>query len=301
MQGTSARSNAAGGGAFRGGIGRINHGDDSDEEEGGPPNLFAGGERSGLSVQDPEAERRRRLAQALAAAGMGGEGGAGGDMVQNILRQAAQAGAPPSMLPQESSSSGPSAFGGRGRTINDEAQGEEEEEEEEDEDDDEDGTDLPVAVRHLTFWQDGFTIGDSDLYRYGVPENEAILNAIHNQRAPLSLLNVKPNQRVELAIEEKRSEKYSPRNAQSARSQRPAQAFAGSGNRLGSPVPASSSATTPAPAAPAASGSSGASAPEVDSSKPTTQLQLRLSDSSRLVGRFNHTHTIADVRHFINA
>jgi hypothetical protein len=37
----------------------------------------------------------------------------------------------------------------------------------------------------------------------------------------------------------------------------------------------------------------------VDSSRPVTTIQIRLADGSRLVGQFNHTHTIADVRRFI--
>jgi len=37
----------------------------------------------------------------------------------------------------------------------------------------------------------------------------------------------------------------------------------------------------------------------VDSSLPVTTVQIRLADGSRLVGQFNHSHTIADVRRFI--
>lgn len=37
----------------------------------------------------------------------------------------------------------------------------------------------------------------------------------------------------------------------------------------------------------------------VDPSLPTTSIQIRLSDGSRLLGQFNHSHTIADVRRFI--
>jgi UBX domain. len=37
----------------------------------------------------------------------------------------------------------------------------------------------------------------------------------------------------------------------------------------------------------------------VDSSRPVTTIQIRLADGSRLVGQFNHSHTIADVRRFI--
>lgn len=38
---------------------------------------------------------------------------------------------------------------------------------------------------------------------------------------------------------------------------------------------------------------------EVDASQPTTSIQIRLADGSRLSGRFNLTHRIADLRSFI--
>lgn len=37
----------------------------------------------------------------------------------------------------------------------------------------------------------------------------------------------------------------------------------------------------------------------LDSSQPITTVQIRLADGSRLLGQFNHSHTIADVRRFI--
>jgi UBX domain-containing protein 1 len=37
----------------------------------------------------------------------------------------------------------------------------------------------------------------------------------------------------------------------------------------------------------------------VDSSCPVTTVQIRLADGSRLVGQFNHSHTVADIRRFI--
>lgn len=39
----------------------------------------------------------------------------------------------------------------------------------------------------------------------------------------------------------------------------------------------------------------------VDDTKPTTSIQLRLQDGTRLVARFNHSHTVADIRGFIDA
>lgn len=38
---------------------------------------------------------------------------------------------------------------------------------------------------------------------------------------------------------------------------------------------------------------------KVDASQPTTSIQIRLADGSRLSGRFNLTHTINDLREYI--
>lgn len=40
---------------------------------------------------------------------------------------------------------------------------------------------------------------------------------------------------------------------------------------------------------------------QVDNSKPTTNIQIRLADGSRIVGTFNYNHTIGDIRSYINA
>ena len=36
-----------------------------------------------------------------------------------------------------------------------------------------------TAIRHLTFWRDGFSIEDGELMRYDDPANEQILNEIN--------------------------------------------------------------------------------------------------------------------------
>lgn len=76
-------------------------------------------------------------------------------------------------------------------------------------------------------------------------------------------------------------------------------AFSGSGRTLGGSSGASSSQ---AAAAAAAAGSAPPGEWEgVDESQPTTSIQLRLSDGSRMVARMNHSHTVADIRRFIRA
>ncbi|EKM77275.1 hypothetical protein AGABI1DRAFT_43901 [Agaricus bisporus var. burnettii JB137-S8] len=155
-----------------------------------------------------------------------------------------------------------------------------------------------VVVRTITFWQDGFQIEDGDLMRYDDPEDAKILSELAAGTAPISLLNVRQGQPVELRMIPRQGEMYTP----------PAgvRAFRGAGQRLGAPVPQIASGITP----PAAAASSSASTTEreslttrfeVDQSRPTTSIQLRLADGTRMVCRMNLTHTIGDIRNFINA
>ncbi|KAL3161874.1 hypothetical protein ABBQ38_008963 [Trebouxia sp. C0009 RCD-2024] len=69
------------------------------------------------------------------------------------------------------------------------------------------------------------------------------------------------------------------------------QVFQGTGHTLSGGVPTGSG-----PAAPAQQASTG-----VNESQPTTTLQIRLSDGSKLTGRFNLTQTVQDIKRFIDA
>lgn len=91
--------------------------------------------------------------------------------------------------------------------------------------------------------------------------------------------------------------------------------FAGEGNKLGNPAPnvtgstPTSTATSPTAAAAAAAvvtpdenatNEKKASAElKLDDAQPTTMVQIRLADGSRLAARFNHTHTVEDIRRYI--
>ena len=138
------------------------------------------------------------------------------------------------------------------------------------------------------------------------------------RRAPLSLLGVKFGQAVDVQVDTRFEENYRPSGA---RKLKPTSNFVGEGNRLGAPVSAMASASS---AASPPSTSTGTALPpaatlfEVDASQPTTNIQIRLGDGSRqvfaaltspaqliwdsrMVAKFNHTHTIADVIKYINA
>ncbi|KAF9078273.1 hypothetical protein BDP27DRAFT_1309330 [Rhodocollybia butyracea] len=264
--------------------------DDSDDEDEEGESWFAGGERSGISVQNPDRP--------------GGGGVPGGNMVRDLLRRAAEAGPPP--VPEEVNR----RFAGGGHTL-----GSDEVESAYVPDPTADSTRQEPTIRHLTFWRDGFTVEDGELMRYDDPNNEQVLAEIHSGHAPPSLLNVRPGEPVELRVAKRTEQDYIP--PQRA-------AFSGDGHRLGSPVPHIIGAGVTSPNMPgsfealvASTGafenvvaSSSSSRPEpdsvntkfeVDQSKPMTSVQVRLADGTRMVCRMNLTHTVLDLRNFINA
>lgn len=153
------------------------------------------------------------------------------------------------------------------------------------------------VVRNLYFWRDGFSIEDGPLMRYDDPQHQETLRGIEAGRAPLHLMNVEPGQFTDVNVHRKMDEDYVAPKKKFV-------PFAGGGNRLGAPTPGfesnvgASSSTAPAASAPAAPPPQTI---DVDNDQPTTSLQIRLGDGTRLVSRFNHTHTIANVYAFVNA
>jgi len=245
----------------------------SDDEDDQPQNFFAGGERSGLSVQNPNHPEAQPSA------------GGARNQVRDILRRAEEGAR--SYAEREATRSGP--FRGTGHTLgSDEAEssyiadpsassGQEQE----------------TAIRNITFWRDGFTIEDGPLRRYDDETSSELLAQINSGHAPPSVLNVTLGQPVELRVSRRVNEDYVPP---------PPGPFAGQGHRLGSPVPESirpSAPQTSAPQPPASVATSNSF--EVDLTAPMTSIQIRLADGTRLVCRVNLTHTVGDIRRFINA
>ncbi|KAI9320134.1 SEP domain-containing protein [Dichotomocladium elegans] len=219
------------------------------------------------------------------------------DIVNQILKKAAERGSAPEELSPTSKK--PEFFKGTGYKLGSEEEPSEtvgtESVEEED-------TDLQPVTRYLTFWRNGFSVDDGPLYRYDDPANQTMLTAINSGRAPLSLLNVRHGQPVDVRVARRQDEDYvAPPKA-------PPKPFEGAGHRLGSPLVASegsSRASTPGafPSASAAvsSPSTPAQTLTVDESQPMTQIQIRLGDGTRLVTKLNHTHTVGDIRRYIDA
>ena len=156
-----------------------------------------------------------------------------------------------------------------------------------------------LVTRRLHFWADGFSVDDGPLYRLDDPRNSEILAQIKQGRAPMHILNVTQDQEVDVQLEQHRENYVQPKKKYKP--------FEGGGQRLGSPTPgveapsSSSSAPTVAPAPAGAGDASAQPTMDVNESEPTISLQIRLADGTRLVSRFNTSHTIGEVYDFVNA
>lgn len=251
------------------GHGDHGHPHDDDDEPEDDPNLFAGGEKSGLAVQNPDTLKRQILERAKRAAGRPG-GDDPTSQRSNFTGTARTLGgddAPSQTIPDPTAQRPQRA---------------------------------QRVTRTLYFWQDGFSVDDGPLFRFDDPENAEILAQIKKGRAPMRILNVEVDQEVDVSVVQNHEQKYQ----QPKKKYKP---FEGSGQRLGSPAPDVAISAPPAtsvqstPAASAAGGGNQQPGVDVDESQPTVSLQIRLGDGTRLSSRFNTTHTIGDVYGFVNA
>ncbi|KAF9347414.1 hypothetical protein BGX26_001086 [Mortierella sp. AD094] len=255
--------------------------EDSDEE---PQNYFAGGEKSGVMVQGPPGKKDPK------------------SLVDDILKKAAKGGQKREEEEAEQPAPKKSYFTGAGNRLGSEG-----------ESSSSPATQpqtpvrqtpspeaLETVTRTLTFWRNGYSLEDGPLMSYSDPANREFLDAINRGQAPIKYLNVKPGQPVEMRVLTRREEDYKePPKA-------PPKPFEGTGNRLGSVAsPTASSSSTPG-SFPGGSSSSAAPPPpprslQVDESQPVTSVQIRMADGTKMVARFNHTHTVNDIRGLINA
>ncbi|KAK6436206.1 protein phosphatase regulator [Oleoguttula sp. CCFEE 5521] len=266
--------------------------DDSDSD----PDLYTGGEKSGLAVQPNPGP----------GAGPSRSGGPV-DHFRNILNQARKnedrppgTGEDPAADP--TAPPGSTAFSGRAqtlggddapsRTIDDPTAPRSSNQQRPT------SRNLPKLDRTMHLWSDGVSIDDGPLFRFDDPANAVIMQQINRGQAPLSLLDVQPDQEVDLTLEPHKEMNY----VQPKKKYRP---FDGGGNRLGAPTPgpAMEPATTQQVQSDFAAMGAAVPAPPqnaVDESAPTLSLQIRLADGSRLSSRFNTTQTIGDVYNFVD-
>ncbi|XBW37905.1 hypothetical protein QEN19_003485 [Hanseniaspora menglaensis] len=209
------------------------NGGNGDEED---RNTFAGGETSGLEIQDPKKERERLLREMNERNSdeSSVEGNKTKALLQQLMDKAQRNGTAPADDSDEESLQ-EETFGGAGQRL---------------------GSNLdpsagilssspemiqPQSIvksrpskvsREITFWADGFTLGhDSSgkLYRYDDAANAHYLKELDQGRAPLSLLDVELGQRVDVTVKKNTDQKYvQPKRVGG---------FEGHGARLGSEIP----------------------------------------------------------------
>lgn len=251
-------------------------GDEDEEDDRTNANFFTGGEKSALQVENPNKDDK--------------EGGRSQpSLIERIFQRAREQMEEPddrasASTPQEEASH----FGGAGFKLGD--------------------TSLPLEVlpdpsanrprvpakvsREITFWRQGFTVGDGELQRYDDPENQQVLQELKHGRVPVSVLGVEFGQDVDVSVIKKTEEDYVP-------PKRKLGGFLGEGQRLGSPVPGESPSVTPAPEVAAAStGEKPKPKPESLGTGDAT-VQIRFANGKRVAHKFNSSDSISVVYQFV--
>ena len=153
------------------------------------------------------------------------------------------------------------------------------------------------VIRHLTFWRNGFSVEDGPLYSYDDPANVQHLQAINSGRAPLSLLNVQNDQRVDVHITKKLDQVYEP-------PKRKLGGFSGQGNRLGSPIPGQFPTTQAAPPTTITtrpSSSTAAAATSQPSGSGDATVMLRLGDGRSIKHKFDSSGSVRQLYDFVDS
>lgn len=154
------------------------------------------------------------------------------------------------------------------------------------------------VTRTLTFWRNGFTVAEGGpLFEYHVPENQQLLGLLQAGHAPLSLLQVEPGQSVDVRVLHRMGEDFDPAASSEARTtggSSTLKVFAGKGQRLGDLAEPSSSSK-----AQIMTQRTPAGQPTIDPSQPTTTLQLRFANGTRMNATFNTSNTVADLFSFV--
>lgn len=147
----------------------------------------------------------------------------------------------------------------------------------------------------LKLWNNGFSVGNGPLRGYDDPVNKDFLESIRRGEIPRELA-IQAKGEVNLSMEDHRHEEYSlPKKI--------IEAFSGAGHRLGSPTPGivinQDSKGKPSEEENKKNEVEAQSILQLNESEPTTNIQIRLADGSRLVLKMNHTHTVGDIRRYI--
>jgi UBX domain-containing protein 1 len=266
--------------------GNKDHDTDEDDKD---LNFFTGGQKSGLAVEDPNKSKNGR------------------SLVEDLIEKAQKEAGEPDWRNNDTSSDEKTnkkqkSFKGTGYSL---GSVENDVSSKTIEDSDEKNRfKRPEKVsRTITFWKEGFSVDDGELYKYDDPQNQEYLKQLNMGRAPLSLLNVQMFQDVDVNVVKKLDDSYHANQKTKPR----VFGFQGSGHRLGSPVPGEPTTVEEALAKYESN-----SQPQSDV-KPTTSnekikseesigdtsIQIRLATGERLVQRFNSSDRVEELYNFI--
>lgn len=153
------------------------------------------------------------------------------------------------------------------------------------------------VTREITFWKEGFQVGDGPLYRYDDPANSFYLSELNQGRAPLKLLNVEFGQEVDVNVFKKMEESFKA-------PKRKLGGFQGQGQRLGSPIPGESESSSVEPTLPTADEpekiNTSKDAEKQPAPKGDSSVQIRYASGKREVFRCNATDTVQVLYDHVN-
>lgn len=247
------------------------HNDNSSDEEDGQAFYAGGSERSGQQILGPGKKPKD-------------------DLVSNMFKAAKEHGAEVVPATQPDTSIKPAPFKGTGYRLGGT------------ENDSEvvPSTSIPPNLKPksrdvvLKMWKTGFSVDDGPFREFSDPANRDFLDSIGRGETPSEVMRETRGSEVNLIMEDHRLEDYTA-------AEPTVKVFSGAGQMLGSPVPRVLAEMQGTVLVQDRKQNEGAAnrALNVDASQPTTNVQIRLADGSRVVVTLNHNHTIGDLRKYI--
>ncbi|CCG20675.1 Shp1 protein [Candida orthopsilosis Co 90-125] len=276
--GTSSRTKKAQGGikTFR----DLNNEDDDSEEDSTSNNFFTGGEKSALQVEDPNKDK----------------GNGDQNLIEQIFQRARDQMNTPDDRPsaqQLQSSHETAHFTGTGFKLGDGTVPSEQVEDPQAQARKLLNRFRPKKVnREITFWRQGFTVGDSELYSYDDERNKRILSEIEQGRVPIAILQVDPGDDVDVTVSKRTDEDYVP-------PKRKIGGYHGTGHRLGSPVPGEPIVTQNKEESVKETKSADTPQKTTDEGEGDTAVQIRFANGKRTSHKFNSGDSISVVYDFV--
>lgn len=153
-----------------------------------------------------------------------------------------------------------------------------------------------VVTKTITFYRNGFVVDDGNLRTFDDPEQAAFLDDIHAGLVPRELEEPDLGE-LNVNLVDRSFEDYRPPSTMSSSSNR--KPFEGGGYRLGESTDTSGSASPSVHSARVPYPDGVVQPDDLDPNAPTTQVQVRLADGTRMVTRMNTTHRIRDLRRLV--